>query len=194
MRNLSLLINPQITTMNPRIITCLLTLAFLSTASAQMSFDDALKGWTGFQYNKEAGLENKSGELTHPGFLGCSGFASIILQRMKYGNDAWLKDFDFKVQQVYGDEAAALMGLKLAGAKAVSDWKASPPAKGFYFFNVRNGKEGHVGFVQIDGSSWIQHQYSGLSPNNGYVKGSFFDWQAKSQYKNSPVELYLVSF
>src|SRR5438046_8302616 len=86
-------------------------------------------GWTGYQYDKDSGLKNKSGELTRPGYLGCSGFASIILQRMKYGKDTWLSNYDFKVQQIYGDEAAKLMGLTLEAKKAVADWKSSPPNK-----------------------------------------------------------------
>ena len=59
-----------------------------------MHFDEAINGWTSLSYKLESGIKSKQGDLTHPGFLGCSGFVSIVYHRMRYG-DEWLKRYDF---------------------------------------------------------------------------------------------------
>lgn len=161
-----------------------------------MRFEDAIIGWTNLKYNSASGLKNISGELTHPGTLGCSGFVSIVYHRMKYDQD-WLNHFDFTIQQVYGDEAAEKMECPHFGTSMYSTWKDNPPVQSIYFFNVRKENYGHIGYVYINSGDWKSFHYSKMVSNgnvlwDGYVNCYFEEWFFRSRYKDSPIELYRI--
>lgn len=172
---------------------CLSFLAGSVNAEQKFTLEKALDGWKDLKYDVTSGLKSKKGDLTTPGYLGCSGFASIIYHRMKYGED-WLKNFDFTVQMVYGDEGAKKLGFSSVGSKTGEDWKNNPPSDGLYWFYVRKGVDGHVGFIDVKAGKLNQHHYSSMKKYNGYASGEFSDWYPASQYKAEKVELFKVTF
>jgi len=178
----------------------LIHLVAASCNAQQIPLQEALAGWTDKAYDATSGVKNRTGELSNPGKLGCSGFFSIVYHRMKHGEKNWLKNFDFTIQQIYGDEAASKLGFKKIGSKGRQEWRDAGLEPGLYFFNVyffnvRRGKAGHVGLIEVQkGGVWKQHHYSGLKKYNGYASGNFFEWFDESQYNHSPIEIFLVTF
>lgn len=167
----------------------------MKSQAQELSLKEALSGWKKHKYHVDAGVITRNGDLNIPGKLSCSGFFSVIYHRMKFGEKKWLREIDFTVQAVYGDEAAKKLGLKKLGSKTLFEWGKSKPADGLYFFNTRKGKAGHVGFIEIkNGQPWIQHHYSELKKYNGYAGGLFSTWYLNSKYRKSAIELYPITF
>jgi len=178
-----------------------------ASGAERMSFEQASKPFSGYRYSRY-GYVSSTGQVTK-GRLGCSGYATAVLYRMQNGNE-WLKAYQADAKagrwpyQWYGDRIAAF--FKLAAAIEVSAADIDDPAHiramvddktlvagGLYFFNVRNGKEGHVGFVRVGQDGELQQrQYSGLESYRGLATGDFRHWKDSTIYKDSPVQLYLV--
>lgn len=167
---------------------------------AKMSFEAASKPYEHEAYNKNGHIGRK-GDIRFGG-LGCSGYASVVVQRMKHGRQ-WLTHYDHTLHQPYGDEFARKVGLRLSwtGKAAllsvtqqtrslISAGKLEP---GWYFFNIRKGVNGHVGFIQIKSDGEVaQSHYSSLKPWNGRATGNFSRWLGKSMYQSSNVKLFAI--
>ncbi len=149
---------------------------------SRMTLKEAMTPFHGYAYNFNGHVDS-SGEVVQGG-LGCSGFVSAVLHRMQHGKD-WLKSFNPKVHQLYGDQIAKTFSLPPAGqldSKTLSNPSAlrakiasgEMKADGLYMFNVRNGQAGHVGFVRVKADGTLeQAQYSGLQAYNGLATGNF---------------------
>jgi hypothetical protein len=166
-----------------------------------LSFPKAADPFTKAKYNKD-GYVDKSGRIRNGG-LGCSAYTSVVLHRMRHGK-GWQKPYSLKVHQWYGDRIAKHFGLKQAGrfsAKTLLNGASTKQlvatgklkANILYVFNVRKGKQGHVGFVRVkaDGKM-IQSHYSGLPRYQGLATGDFRIWLRASQYRIANVELFAV--
>ena len=174
-----------------------------SSFKPKMSFQKAAGPYTNEKYDKN-GYVKKDGTIGGNG-LGCSGYASVVIQRMKYG-DNWKDSYSLTPHKWYGDKFAKHYDFKLKAKipanvfndknKLKTDYLDNDKLKknGLYYFNVRKGIHGHVGFFRIksDGRV-IQSQYSGLEGINGLATGSPAKWIGKSRYKASEFELYLVN-
>src|SRR5262249_47005817 len=89
-------------------------------------------------------------------------------------------------------EASADDLLDSAKTRKLLDEKKLNP-EGLYFFNIRRGIEGHVGFIRVRADGELeQWQYSGLNTYRGLATGDFRKWKSASKYDKQPVELYLV--
>jgi len=75
----------------------------LPATSCKMSFEAAAEAYYREVYNYD-GYVNGRGEVVNGG-LGCSGFVSIVLHRMRYGN-SWQASYDSKLYQDYGNVIA----------------------------------------------------------------------------------------
>jgi len=124
--------------------------------------------------------------------------------------DEWLKIYQADAKagkwphRWYGDEIAAHFKLGPAIETSAADIDDAARIKklvgektlvagGLYFFNVRNGKEGHVGFVRVSENGGLeQWHYSGLKSYHGLATGDFRKWKDSTVYKDRPVDLYLV--
>ena len=137
----------------------LLSLSGLTNAGEhpwKMSFADAAMPYTGSKYHK-AGYVGTSGRATRKG-LGCSGYTSAVLHRMRDGAD-WLETYNLRVHEKYGNEIARHFGLELTRKVHASTLldkaltkalvKGRKLRSGLYLFNVRRGVNGHVGFVRV---------------------------------------------
>lgn len=101
--------------------------------------------------------------------LGCGGYASVILNRLRYGN-AWKKQYaarypvrsgDTTIQvylhQMPGSQMAKAMGLPQSAVMTLkqgtlildSGGGLETLDDGLYFFAASAGKSGHVGFVRV---------------------------------------------
>src|SRR5262249_38091571 len=140
------------------------------------------------------------GKIQNDG-LGCSAYTSVVLHRMRDGED-WLKHYDVKVYQWYGEKAAEHFGLAKAGRFQASDLvdpkkthelisSGKLEAGSLYLFNARKNEQGHVGFVRVDAESQMeQWHYSSIS--KGLFGGAFRTWLKRSLYRDAEVELYRV--
>jgi hypothetical protein len=172
-----------------------------------MSFDEALQPFVGYRYD-ENGYVDVSGKVRNRA-LGCSGFATAVLYRLQNGEN-WLDIYkdDAKAgkwpYRWYGDAIAA--HFQLGAAIQISPAQVADQSEtrrlvdekvlksgGLYFFNVRNGRAGHVGFVRLNSDGkFEQWNYSGLKAYRGLGRGDFRKWKSASQYRDRPVELYLI--
>ncbi|MEM7474857.1 MAG: hypothetical protein AAF483_07685 [Planctomycetota bacterium] len=179
----------------------MLLLPLDQTHGQQMSFSDAAKPYTDSRYAFE-GYVDKSGQIQGGG-LGCSAYVSVVLHRMRNG-PAWLKSYDLRVHQQYGDEIAKHFGLRPAAKVSAADLCKKQTVlrlvesgrlkkNGLYLFDTRNGKAGHVGFLRIksDGSV-IQSHYSGMKQYNGLASGEFSNWLTNSQYRKQQIQLFQI--
>jgi hypothetical protein len=168
--------------------------------SPRMSFADAIKPFSDYRYNYN-GYVGKDGKVRNDG-LGCSGFTSAVLHRMRGGED-WLRRYDVRVHQWSGDRAAEHFALKKAGTFTSADLldperiaaevkSGKVKADRLYYFNARKGKNGHVGFVRFGSDGSIrQWHYSSIS--KGLYKGEFRGWLGASLYRTgATVEFYAV--
>jgi hypothetical protein len=165
----------------------------------RMSYDDASRPYEGFKYNLN-GYVAPTGKIVGDG-LGCSAFTSVVLHRMRDGED-WLKNYDPKVYQWYGEKAAVHFGLEKAGRFASADLLEVAKTKdliaagklragALYYFNARKDKNGHVGFVRVEANGGLrQKHYSSIS--KGLMTGDFREWLRVSMYRSAEVELYFV--
>jgi len=165
----------------------------------KMGFEEAIKPFTDLKYNY-SGYVGADGRVRNDG-LGCSGFTSVVLHRMRDG-DNWLRHYELMVYQWYGDKAAEHFGLKKAWTFPSADLldasktrellKAGKLQAGaLYCFNARKEKNGHVGFVRSGADGAIeQWHYSSIA--RGLYRGDFRDWLRRSLYRAATVELYLV--
>lgn len=185
-----------------RLFALLLPLTLLCTARADfsaMSFADAASGFTAEKYDLN-GHVGRDGAVKRGG-LGCSGYVSVVLQRMQNGKD-WLKQYDLHLHEKHGEDIAKEVGLTLTytlpsakvgdAAEVKKLIKAGTlAAEALYMFNVDNG---HVGFVRVkaDGAL-VQSHYSGMKAYNGLATGDFAAWHKASMYKSKPVQFYLLS-
>gem|GEM_PF-3318902 len=182
---------------------CLAPTGYLLLAnSCKMSFEAAAEPYSHEVYNYD-GYVNDKGEVVNGG-LGCSGFVSIVLQRMRYG-DSWQASYNSKLYQDYGDMIARKSGLPLVGTIDSSALYAPDKCRAFFesrgvnvgailVFNVRKDVHGHVGFVQVmPGGKLAQFHYSGMEGYHGLAEGDFIDWYSRSMYRASSVELYGVT-
>jgi hypothetical protein len=168
-------------------------------SGCSISFERAIEPYAHEVYNYD-GYVNGKGQVVNGG-LGCSGFVSVVLHRMKYG-DNWQASYDKTLYQQYGDVIARKTGLPLTAAidanslldrarcKEFFDSRGITPGT-LFVFNVRDGIHGHVGFVRLMPDGWLsQFHYSGMEGYKGLAQGNFLDWYSRSMYKASPVELY----
>jgi len=168
---------------------------------SKTSFAQAAKPYSSAKYNADGYVG--AGGAIRGGGLGCSAYVSVVLHRMRYGM-VWRKHYSLKVHQRYGDVIARNFGLKSAGrfrassllsVKATRKLMASGKLKpnGLYLFNVRRGKQGHVGFLRVkqDGRL-IQSHYSGMKQYNGLATGDFRRWLRASRYRTEPIQLFRI--
>jgi hypothetical protein len=167
-----------------------------------MSFKQAVEPYAHEVYNYD-GYVNGKGAVVNGG-LGCSGFVSVVLHRMRYG-DNWQASYDKKLYQEYGDVIAHRSGLPLVCTIDSNSLVAPAKCQAFFasrgvnvgailIFNVRNGVHGHVGFVRVMPGGWLaQFHYSGMKGYNGLAQGDFTLWYSRSMYKASPVEFYGIT-
>jgi hypothetical protein len=167
-----------------------------------MSFKGAIEPYAHEVYNFD-GYVNSKGAVVNGG-LGCSGFVSIVLHRMRYG-DNWQAFYDSKLYQEYGDVIARKSGLPLVATIDSNSLIAPDKCAAFFasrgvnvgailVFNVRKEIHGHVGFVRVlPGGRLAQFHYSGMPGYNGLAQGDFTEWYSKSMYKTSPVEFYGIT-
>jgi hypothetical protein len=165
----------------------------------RLSFEDALAPYAGHKYKYE-GYVGADGKVVNGG-LGCSAFTSVVLHRMRDGED-WLKRYDRTVHQWYGDRAAEHFGLKKAGTFGSADLLDERATRALladgkltagqlYLFNARSGKNGHVGFLR-PGPDGALEQWHYSSIADGLYRGDFRGWLRASLYRGAQVELYLV--
>ena len=178
-----------------------LSIATKSVFKAVSHYSEARKEYTdgSLGYDKD-GCIKKNGALKGEG-LGCSSYVSAVLHRMKYGEDDWLDKYNVQVHQWYGHRIAEHFELAPVAAPHASlllddDSRQSLVDNGIvpaalYYFNVRRGVEGHVGFVtiQADGSTEQSH-FSSMSKYKGHASGDFVAWLKDSRYSDSFVEIY----
>lgn len=193
---------------NFKLLLILVFIASSQSISAQtlhkalMSFRDASAPYEGTSYNSKNGYVGRDGKIKNGG-LGCGSYASVVLQRMRHGKD-WLKYYDVTLHYDYGgimakkfglDEIAKLQPFFLESkerTKILID-SAQVKAGALYYFNIRNGAAGHVGFLRFSATGEIQqYHYSGMDAYKGFAKGDFRKWFFGSQYKASEVQLWFV--
>ncbi len=178
---------------------------------AQLDFEQVLAPYTrGLVYNP-AGYVNRQGAIVLAAStqrselgLGCATFASAVLHQLRDGPQ-WLNGYNLEVQQWHGDRIARHFGLgsplripasELCRRTSVlllleADWLQ---AGGLYFFNLRKGDSGQMGFVRVAADGTLaQAQFSGLEGDDGFVTGSFAEWLAASPYQGSELELYALA-
>jgi hypothetical protein len=168
----------------------------------KMSFKRAIEPYAHEVYNYD-GYVNGKGAVVNGG-LGCSGFVSIVLHRMRYGEN-WQVSYDSKLYQDYGDVIARKSGLPLVctidsnslvdrdKCRAFFDWRGVNVGA-ILVFNVRKEIHGHVGFVRVmPGGRLAQFHFSGMPIYNGLAQGDFTEWYLRSMYKASPVEFHGVT-
>jgi hypothetical protein len=168
----------------------------------KMSFEAAVEPYSHEVYNYDGYVSGRGAVVN--GGLGCSGFVSVVLHRMRYG-DNWQASYDSKLYQDYGDVIARKSGLPLVCIIESNSLVARDRCQAFFdsrgvnvgaifVFNVRDGVHGHVGFVRVMPDGWLaQFHYSGMEGYKGLAQGDFLGWYLRSMYKASPVELYGVT-
>lgn len=193
------------------ILLSVLALGFAGAATAaDLTFDDAVRPYENLAYDAN-GHVRKSGTLYVPGKLGCSGFASAVLQRMYYGTN-WLNHPKYKheLYQWRGDRIAAHFGIDLSAHLAPKQLQAAGvlellqagvlKTNGLYLFNVTAPTReldgawttlGHVGFVRVKADGTLeQRHFSGMSNIDGLARGSFVAWHSASAYREAATSLY----
>ena len=166
----------------------------------KMGFPEAMKPYEGLAYDY-SGHVDATGKVIGKG-LGCSAFTSIVLHRMRDGDD-WLKHYDTEVFQWYGDRAATHFGLTKAGAflaeelldakKTLALIEAGRLKPGtLYLFNARKHEQGHVGFTRLlrDGKLEQAH-FSSMT--KGLYRGDFREWLQRSMYRDkATIEFFVI--
>jgi hypothetical protein len=174
----------------------------------QMDFASATAPYKAFTYNingyvAKCSASEPDGKVAGNA-LGCSGYASIVLHRMRFGS-AWKSNYSLKVHQNYGGWIAGHFGLTFQVSLPAADindatkissllaeTNASKPhlRAGLYFFDVRAGRAGHVGFLQIQSNGTLAQSHYSQIPN-GLATGN--QLKLGTAYSNSHVDLYIVT-